>query len=795
VTVSHLPRFHRFGAATLLATTILTTAGMAHAQTAAPADAASEASDQGDIVVTAQKRSESIQKVPISMQALGTETLAQHQVNNLDDYTKLLPSVSFQTYGPGQSDLSFRGVATGGINLPGGSLPTVGVYLDEIPVSTIGAFLDVHAYDLARVEALSGPQGTLYGASSLSGTLRLITNKPDPSKIEGGYDLQLNKFGKGAAGGVGEGFINLPISDKAAVRIVGFYEYDGGYIDNTPASRTYTLSDADPTNDKTVNNSAFVKKSFNTVETYGGRVALGIDLDDNWTVTPTVVGQYQKAKGFFGVDPKAGDLAVHEFAPDLNIDKWYLAALTIEGKIGDFDLHYTGGYLKRSIHNDQDYSYYTVYYDNITGYTNFPDGKGGFLDPTQRYHNTQHMNKISQEFRVSTPKENRFRMTAGLFYQRQANKNLADYYVPGLGATGYPVTLGDDVFTTNTKIVDRDYAVFAEANFDITRTLTLTGGVRGFKARNTLTGFSGFASNAAAVGCTLPINLATCSNIIGPNGPGKVYKETGETHKFNLTWQIDPDHMVYGTYSTGFRPGGNNRRPGINPYDADTIDNFELGWKTSWLDHHLRFNGAAYYEKWNKLQYTLAPVGSVGVVNIYNSGNAHIKGAELQLQYATGGLTLSGSGTFTDAKLTTPFCAINAAGNSDCSTGAVAAPAGTRLPVQPRFKSTGTARYDFDWDGHESFLQGSWLHQTGVKNFLATADDAAVGRTGTFNTFDFSIGVKAGGISFEAFIQNAFDKRGILSKNTFCAPTYCGIYARSYPVKPQFFGMKVSQRF
>jgi iron complex outermembrane recepter protein len=772
-------------AALLLASTILLSPAVAFAQ-AAP----ESATDDGEIIVTAQKRNESIQKVPISLQALGTETLAQHQVTSLDDYAKLLPSVSFQTYGPSQSDISIRGVSTGGINLPGGSLPTVGVYLDEIPVSTIGAMLDVHAYDLARVEALSGPQGTLYGASSLAGTIRLITNKPKQGVFEGGYDLTVNKFGEGEAGGVAEAFLNVPLSDKTALRVVGFYQRDGGYIDNTPASRTFTLSDNDPTTNLTVNNAAEVKKNFNTIETYGGRLALGIDLDDNWTMTPTLIAQHQKSEGAFGFDPRVGDLQVHEYAPDRNLDKWYQAALTIEGKIGNFDLLYSGGYLQRSINNDQDYSYYTVYYDNITGYTNFPDGNGGFLDPSMRYHNEQRLTKQSHEIRLSSDQDNPFSFTAGLFIQRQSNRNLADYTIPGLGSIpNTPAVFGDDIFVTDTRIITRDYAAFGEVYYKITDALKLTGGIRVFRARNSLKGFSGFASNAAGSGCATPITRGSCVNV------DKVYKENGETHKVSLSWQVDADRMVYATYSTGFRPGGNNRRPGINPYDADTIDNFEIGWKTAWLDRKLRLNGSIYHMKWKKLQYTLAPVGSAGVVNIYNSGDARINGAELDIQFRTGGLTLSGTGTFTDAKLSSAFCQINAAGNSDCTLGTVAAPKGARLTVQPKFKGTATARYDFDFGGRDSFVQGSMLRQGGAKNFLATADDLAVGRTTGFTTFDFSAGTKLGSISVEAFIQNAFDKRGILSRNTFCPATICGTVARSYPVKPQLFGLKVSQRF
>ena len=755
----------------------------------APTQPAADTAQNGDIVVTATKRSESIQRVPISIQALTPAVLEQHQVTTFDDFAKLLPSVSYQTYGPSQAQITFRGVATGGIDLPGGSLSAAGYYLDEIPVTTIGALLDIHIYDVARIEALAGPQGTLFGASSLAGTVRIITNKPDTHAFSAGYDLQGNKFGKGAGGGTAEGYINVPLSPAVAVRAVGFYEHDGGYIDNTLGTRVYTLSDSDPTNDKTVTNSAFVKKDFNDVDTYGGRIALGIDLDDNWTVTPTVIAQHQISHGTFGYDPRAGDLKVHEFAPDRNLDKWYQAALTIQGKLSNFDVVYSGGYLQRTIDNQQDYSYYTVYYDNIAGYTNFPDGHGGFLDPTQRYHNNQALTKMTHELRVSSPSTDRLRFTVGAFMQRQTNYNQADYYVPGLAATGSSLpVVGDDIFRTQTHIIDRDYAMFGQASFDIVKDLTLTAGIRGFIANNTLTGFSGFASNAASAGCAVPIT-ESCISV------NKKYDQSGETHKVSLSWQIDPTHMIYATYATGFRPGGNNRRAGINPYVADTLDNYEIGWKTSWFDHRFLLNGAVYYEKWHNLQYALAPIGAVGVTNIYNAGDARIWGAEANAQLNLGGLTLSGNAAYTDAKLTTDFCQIGADGNPDCAGGVIAAPKGTRLPVQPKFKGTATARYTVPIGVTKSFVQASMLHQSGVRNFLGVADDASVGDTKPFTTFDFSVGATFSNMSVELFLQNAFDERGTLSRNTFCPPTYCGTNARSYPIKPQEFGIKFGQHF
>ncbi|WP_231639078.1 TonB-dependent receptor [Sphingomonas profundi] len=751
-----------------------------------------------DIIVTATKRSESLQKVPISIQVLGEQLLDQRQVQSSDDYAKLLPSVSFQSFGPSQSQLYFRGVTSGGDGLHGGSLPTAGVYLDETPVTTIANNVDIHIYDIARVEALSGPQGTLFGASSLAGTLRIITNKPDPSKFSAGYDLQGNKFGKGDYGGVGEAFVNIPLSEAAAIRLVGFYQHDGGYIDNTPGTRTYTLGDLDDTTNLTVNNNALVKKDFNDVDTYGGRAALKVDLDEDWTVTPSVVYQHQKTRGAFLFDPKVGDLQVHDFTPSENLDRWFQSALTIEGKLGDWNVLYSGGYFERKVDNRTDYSYYTVAYDTPGYYyTNFPTGTGGFLDPTQTQILRDKYTKQTHELRVTSPADNRLRLVAGLFFQRQTDAIAADYIVPGIsGIPTPPVTVpipgfGDSVFRTRLHRSDNDYAAFAEAAFDIVPDVTLNAGIRGFIAHNELAGFSGFAFNVDPAVC-LPTAATNrpCDNV------DKANDESGETHKVNLTWRVTPDQMVYATYSTGFRPGGNNRRPGILPYKSDTLNNYEIGFKTSLFDRRLRFNGAIFHETWKNLQYGLSPVGSLGVTNIYNAGNARINGAEGDFALSLGGFVLSGSGTYIDAKLTTDFCQFDAAGNSICTPGvAPAASRGTRLPIQPRFKGNLTARYNLQLGTLASFAQGTVNYQGGTRSYLTEKEATALGRTSRFATADFSIGVSRDNWTFELFVQNAFDKRGILSKNTACAPGFCAPFARLYPIKPQIFGVKAGQRF
>src|SRR5450755_1212456 len=225
-----------------LASALMAGGGIGHA-----ADA-TDATTLEEVVVTAQKRTEDLQKVPISLTVLSGKDMEEHQVTDFDDIAKLLPSVSYQSLGPGQSQLYFRGISSGSDGLHAGSSPPTGVYLDELPVTTIGNSLDVHMYDIQRVEALAGPQGTLYGASSLSGTLRIITNKPDPTAFSAGYDVTADKFGKGNGVGTFEGFVNIPLSDRAAIRLVGYYDYQGGYINNVLSSNTFSrwAPDTDP---------------------------------------------------------------------------------------------------------------------------------------------------------------------------------------------------------------------------------------------------------------------------------------------------------------------------------------------------------------------------------------------------------------------------------------------------------------------------------------------------------------------------------------------------------------------
>lgn len=772
-------------------------ATVVRAADAAPAEAAAtDNTTVGEIIVTATKRSENLQDVPISIQALTPLSLEQHQVASFDDYAKLLPSVSFQSFGPGQSQLFFRGISSGGDGLHGGSQPATSTYIDETPLTTIANGVDLHIYDVQRVEALSGPQGTLYGASSLSGTLRVITNQPNPTAFSAGVALEGNKFGPGTGGGTVEGYVNIPLGPKAAIRLVGFDEEDGGYIDNVLNSRTYDVDDgAGGTTPVAFNNAALVKKDFNTVSTHGGRAALKVDLTDNWTILPTVIFQDQTAKGDFLYDPRLGHLKVSDFQPSLNVDKWYDAALTIQGKIADWDVLYSGSYFSRKVDNHADYSYYSVYYNSIgiTSVVTFPDGNGGFIDPDQAFTGHDDYLKNSHELRISSPSDKRFRIMGGLFTQWQSDSIYANYLVPGALASGTGVTVpgfGDDLFYTHIHRVDRDSAIFTNFDLDILPNLTFTGGIRGFKVNNSLYGFSGGGGAA-----TDPTCLTTTSPTLPCVNVNKRAKDSGETHKLSLAWKMDPKKTVYFTYSTGFRPGGANRRPGVNAYVPDTLSNYELGWKTTWLDGKLRINGALFLEDWKNLQYGLSPIGNDGITNIYNAGNARSKGVEASITWKPADhWTISASGTHVDAKLTTDFCNFDTFGNPDCSHG-VAAKKGDRLPVQPVFKANATVRYDFDVRSYQSFLQAASGTQTKTRSFLTDAEAASFGSPPGFTTMDFSAGFGKDKWTFQVFLTNAFDEKGILSYNAVCSPTFCGQWKRAYPIKPQFFGAKFAQDF
>jgi iron complex outermembrane receptor protein len=842
-------RSHRAMVAALLGSSMLVPA-VAYAQ-----EPAEDAND--DIIVTAQKREESLQNVPISIQALSTKKLDQLGITDFNSYTKQLASVAFQTTQPGSTTVYMRGVASGGDGNHSGSLPSVGVYLDEQPVTTIGGTLDVHVYDVARIESLSGPQGTLYGASSQAGTIRIISNKPDLGKFEGRVDASVNSVAHGGMGGTLEAMVNTPLNDRMALRVVGWYQKDAGYIDNVAASRSFlgpaivNSAGARTGNEPgiKVNNAPYVRDDVNRRDVIGGRAALKIELDDNWTATPSLLVQKSKNKGSFAYDASVGDLKINRFSDEYRNDRFVQAAMTIEGKIGNWDLTYAGAYMDRKTKSFSDYTDYAEAYDalyadysdngqlicsGLAGCFYYQDASGKTIDPRQYIAGSDHFKKMSQELRIASPQENRLRVQAGLFYQRQSNRIFQDYMVynlaPKLSVNGRPGTL----WLTLQDRVDRDYAAFGEASFDVAPTLTLTAGGRVFKYDNSLIGFFGFGRDPAYVqggsdnpppnaagssrtgvaGCytTGGITLRDaqlqgkttalapgivpgtfCTNLGTPENGSvvpKATKDTGFLHRLTMTWKPSDDMLAYATWSRGFRPGGINRRASIPPYASDFLTNYEFGWKLSPMPR-MRLNGAIYWQDWSSFQYSF--LGENSFTQIQNGPNARIRGIELDMSYnAANGLSLSATAAYTNAKLRQNLCSGASDVSPTCAGSDISAPQGTRLPITPKFKASTTARYEYDLGTGKAHVQGSLAYQGSAISDIRTSYADILGRIRATTTADFTLGYDWSNFTAELFLNNAFDQRGELSRFVNCGQC---TRVNIVPVQPRTIGLRLGSKF
>jgi outer membrane receptor protein involved in Fe transport len=787
-----------------------------------------------EIVVTAQKRSENLQDVPISIQALGTEKLTEMNVRNFRDYVQLLPTVTMQPAlgaGSGFSLVYMRGIATGSDGQATTSQPSVGMYLDEQPITTVQGNLDIHMYDIARVEALAGPQGTLYGASSQAGTIRILTNKPDPSKFSASYAVEGNIVDEDDTGYVLEGYVNVPLNDKAAVRLVGWSRKDAGYVDNKFGTRTFTADLSNPDDDITIDNSRFAEDNYNTIDTLGGRAALRIELNDDWVITPALQAQKQESEGSWGDDETSfvrGDNAVTHFKQEYSNDEWQQIGLTVEGKVGNFDLVYSGNYLERDVDASFDYSDYSYFYDAYytTGYfagLHF-DNNGDPITPVARYTNNDGYTKQSHELRISSPQDKRLRGLLGFFWQEQEHDFQQNFLVEGLAdvmlmnsGEANMSRFADTVYLNSVDRTDKDQAVFGSVSFDITEQWELTVGARFFEPENTVKGFFGFglgfnrdhepgsepgeenepgAPANGGSGAFSPVGQgwsrngewrcpsqadykdAPCLNV------DRRIKESEHIARVNLTWKPSDEYMMYATWSEGYRPGGINRDPTFPDYVSDFLTNWELGWKSMWLGNTLQFNGAIFLEEWEDFQVSFA--GSNGITLVTNGPTADVIGTELQaLWMPVDGLRFSASIAYYDSELQDVYCQ-----NASCS---VSAPKGSQLPLTPEFKGNVVARYDFPIAGFDANVQGAIGYESSRPSDIIPEDNAVLGDIPSSTVLDLSTGIAKDSWGLELFISNVTNEDAPMDITSQCAICNDQPYAIRMP--PRTIGIKFSQEF
>jgi outer membrane receptor protein involved in Fe transport len=440
-----------------------------------PAFAQQTAEDQdrgiADIVVTATRREESVNKVPLAITALSGDTLGELNVTNFEKLVEYLPNVRTASRGPGASVIYIRGLSTDtpGLQIQGtaGVSPSVALYVNDAPAALVGRNLDLYPADLQRVEVLAGPQGTLFGASAMGGAVRYITNKPDLNEFHTGFNGSYS-FTKGGDESIsGDAFVNIPIiNDRLAVRFVIYNNNQGGYIDNVAAtyqmpfngnvgvagklptgnpllviralqscqnSATTVIANCDGSQYKAptrqiINNDRFVEDNYNDASYRGGRVAATFKVSEDWSVDLMHIRQQLSTDGVFDYEPAVGPMKVTQFNENSLRDEFDQTTWTLNGRMGALDLIYTGSYLNHDALQKADYASYSniglyvPYYECDKGiyYTAAYNGNIGntCYTPNKSYQVRNRTKRMTHELRVTTPAENRIRATAGLFYDK-----------------------------------------------------------------------------------------------------------------------------------------------------------------------------------------------------------------------------------------------------------------------------------------------------------------------------------------------------------------------------------------
>jgi outer membrane receptor protein involved in Fe transport len=739
-----------------LSTAVLAVAIFGAGATPAWAQASDEASERGieDIVVTATRREESLNKVPLAIQALSGDSLTDLNITKFDKLIEYLPNVRSASRGPGASSIFIRGLSTDspGLQIAGtaGAQPTVALYVNDAPASLVGRNLDLYTVDLQRVEVLAGPQGTLFGASAMGGAVRYITNKPDASEFHAGFNSSyaMTRYGEDSV--AGDAFINVPIiKDKLAIRAVVYADRQGGYIDNVAATfqmpfnanagvagklpegnpllvmraiqacqQSTVLVGGVPScgtsggaylyntpTRKTINNDAFIEKDYNDATYRGGRLALSWQINDNWSLDLMHVRQELDTDGVFDFEPDVGDLKVTKFNENNLKDKVNISTWSLNGRLGELDLIYTGSFLKHRATQVADYAGYSniglylPYYECDRGVYYTADYNGNIGNtcyaPNKSYQVRNRTKRMTHEFRMTSPADKRLRGTVGLFYDDNKLYDNTDWSYLSTDA-GFiyrrapnPAVNPNDPSVRSVKVGffndiqrrDKQFAAYGEASFDIVpEKLTLTGGLRYYNEKASINGSS---NGSFAAGGRGVYNAATGTYSASATPPqyygisanlNDLYKDispakyTGVLYKANLTYKFGEGSLVYATFSDGFRPGGFNRRPcrigsatcptaadfaRLGTYVPDKVTNYEIGGKFALLDRRLQLNLAAYQIDWKSIQITVFDQNISNQTFTTNLLDARIKGIEGDLTWrATPELTINSAFSFNDSEMT-----------------------------------------------------------------------------------------------------------------------------------------------
>ena len=401
------------------------------------------------VIVTATKRSQSAQDVAIPVQVMSGDGLRELGVDTFDEYVEFLPNVAIAGNGPGKKDIYLRGSATeqSGVTVTPqqGSAPGVALYLDEQPVSFGGRNLDVYAADLERIEVLAGPQGTLFGASSQSGNLRLITRKPDPTGFSAGFNTRFAATRGGGASASADAFVNIPFGAFSALRLVAYSDHPGGWVDNVPATFTpsaevidrnsagYGPRVADADSLVSARNDGLVQDDWNDASYRGGRLSVSHGIGD-WEAFVQHSRQTLHTEGSFLLDPSLPEPhASTTFTPDYNRDDFGLTAWTLSGRLAGLDIVYAGGRLARDVDGVVDYTHYNtgggyIAYYLCSGNLADPTDPNNCYNPRKQYTEATTNDRQTHEVHASTDPARRWRLLGGVYWNETKTTHLGDYH-------------------------------------------------------------------------------------------------------------------------------------------------------------------------------------------------------------------------------------------------------------------------------------------------------------------------------------------------------------------------------
>jgi outer membrane receptor protein involved in Fe transport len=744
-----------------------------------PAALAQDESGQSleEIIVTAQKRSQALADIPMSVSVISGEDLERQRADNFQDLVAMVPGFSFTSEQRGETRITLRGINTGGV------ASTIGVYVDDVPFGSStglanGAVLsgDFDTYDLARVEVLRGPQGTLYGASSLGGVLKYVPNAPSTEGFEARVQGSLESVKNGDTGYAVTGVLNVPVSDAFAVRATGFYRTDEGFIDSIGNNPIPTLTDPNVN----VIEGTQVASGLNTLDTFGGRVAALFAPSEDFSLTVTALMQDIESGAPTQIDADAATLAPLNGG---NVQSRYQDAFS--------DFAY------RIYSADLEWDFGPATFESITADSSFErdfqrdaaiaSGLAGvplsafltfvFDDPTTPeiapllsavLPQITSTDKITQEFRLVSDDSETFEWMFGAYYTDEDSLINQEIIAVDAGTenptAGFPALAVAQVISTYEEL-----AFYANASWYVSPSVELSFGARSSDNEQTA-------------------RQITSGPLAGDSDFSVDSSENPFTWSFSPRWKFSDNGSVYARVATGFRPGGPNvvppAAPGDTPrtYDSDSLTSYEVGLKTSNASGTMSLDVAAYFLDWEDIQLFIVSNGFG--VNA-NGGTAESKGLEFTAGfYPVDGLTLSLNAAYTDAYLTQDTDPI-LVGGAD----------GDPLPYVPEWSWGAAADYEWPMRGDWTAYVGGNLAYTGDRpaGFDNRDGNGAIRDADAYTTLGLRAGILAGRWSFELYGKNVTDERGITSisagDEAVTGRVEMGV------IRPRTFGASVGVRF